>query len=91
MVVSAARASNAQVTSAFALENVLQKLGEPLYRKVEPTGYSNLNDEWVSSSSLLERMNFALALARNHIPGVRLDAPDPQLGVSLGSPDFQRH
>jgi uncharacterized protein (DUF1800 family) len=73
MVVSAARATNAQVTSAYALENVLQKLGEPLYRKIEPTGYSNANAEWVSSSALLERMNFSLALAANKIPGVRVD------------------
>ena len=73
MVASAARASNADITSAFALSNELQKLGEPLYRKVEPTGYSSANAEWVSSAALLERMNFALALTHNRIPGVKVD------------------
>jgi uncharacterized protein (DUF1800 family) len=88
MVVSAARATNADVQSAFALGNELQKLGEPLYRKVEPTGYSNLNAEWVSSAALLERMNFALALTHNRIPGVTVEpAADWQ---TIGSPDFQR-
>ncbi len=29
------------------------QLGEPLYRKMEPTGYSNANSEWVNSASLL--------------------------------------
>jgi uncharacterized protein (DUF1800 family) len=73
MVVSAVRATNADVTSAFLLANELQRLGEPLYRKVEPTGYSSANAEWISSSSLLDRMNFALALAHNRVPGVKVD------------------
>jgi len=73
MVVSAVRATNADVNSAFLLAQELNKLGEPLYRKIEPTGYSNLNAEWVSSAGLLDRMNFALALAHNRVPGVKVD------------------
>ncbi len=73
MIVSAVRATNADVTSAFLLVNQLQKLGEPLYRKIEPTGYSSANAEWVSSAGLLDRMNFALALAHNRVPGVTVD------------------
>ena len=73
MIASALRATDAEVTSAFVLSNELQKLGEPLYRKIEPTGYSNANAEWVSSAGLLERMNFALALAQNRVPGVKVD------------------
>lgn len=73
MVVSAVRASNADLQAAFPLGNEIQKLGEPLYRKIEPTGYSNANAEWVSSAGLLERMNFAIALAHNKVPDVRVD------------------
>jgi uncharacterized protein (DUF1800 family) len=73
MVVSAVRASNANVASAIALGNEVQRLGEPLYRKIEPTGYSSANSEWVSSASLLERMNFALALAHNRVPNVKIE------------------
>jgi uncharacterized protein (DUF1800 family) len=73
MVVSAVRATNADVQSAFLLANQIQKLGEPLYRKVEPTGYSSANAEWVSSAGLLNRMNFGLALAHNRVPGVKID------------------
>jgi uncharacterized protein (DUF1800 family) len=73
MVVSAVRATDAQVTSAFLLANTLQQLGEPLYRKLEPTGYSTANAEWVSSASLLARMNFALALANNRVPGIKIN------------------
>ncbi|MBV9760966.1 MAG: DUF1800 domain-containing protein [Acidobacteriaceae bacterium] len=87
MVVSAMRATNADVESAFALGNELQKLGEPLYRKAEPTGYSSANAEWVSTAALLERMNFAVALAHNRIPGVVAENADWR---TVGSPDFQR-
>jgi uncharacterized protein (DUF1800 family) len=74
MVASAARALNADIDNAFVLANQVGQLGEPLYRKQEPTGYSNINSEWVSSAALLGRMNFALNLAQNHIPGVKVDA-----------------
>jgi uncharacterized protein (DUF1800 family) len=73
MVVSAVRAANAEVDTPIALTQQISQLGEPLYRKIEPTGYSSANAEWVSSASLLSRMNFALALANNHVPGVRVD------------------
>ena len=73
MVASAARALDANVESAFALANQLNQLGEPLYRKQEPTGYSNLNAEWVNSAALLGRMNFAMALAQNKVPGIKVD------------------
>ena len=52
MIVSAVRATGAQVDFAFPLANQIAQLGEPLYRKLEPTGYSNANAEWVNSASL---------------------------------------
>lgn len=74
MVASAVRALDANVDDAFALSNQVGQLGEPLYRKQEPTGYANVNSEWVNSAALLARMNFALNLAQNRVPGVRVDA-----------------
>jgi uncharacterized protein (DUF1800 family) len=73
MVASSVRALGAEVSDAWALANQVGNLGEPLYRKQEPTGYSNLNSEWVNSSALLNRMNFALQLAKNGVPGVKVD------------------
>lgn len=90
MVVSAVRATGADVNSAAALERQVARMGEPLYRKVEPTGYSFANAEWVSSAGLLDRMNFALALAQNRVPGVAVANAREQLGIELGSPEFQR-
>ena len=69
-----ARDRTREVDFAFPLANQIAQLGEPLYRKLEPTGYSNANSEWVNSAALLARMNFALALAQNKVPGSKLDA-----------------
>jgi uncharacterized protein (DUF1800 family) len=74
MVASAVRALGAEVDFSFALSQQLAQLGQPLYRKQEPTGYSNASAEWVNSAALLARMNFAVALAANRIPGVKVDA-----------------
>lgn len=73
MIVSAIRATGADVDYAFPLANRIAQLGEPLYRKLEPTGYSNANAEWINSASLLARMNFALDLTQNKVPGSKVD------------------
>ena len=90
MIASAVRATNADVTSAFLLANELQKLGEPLYRKIEPTGYSSANAEWVSSAGLLDRMNFGLALAHNRVPGVKVDLSEWQTITAKDPMDLAR-
>jgi uncharacterized protein (DUF1800 family) len=95
MVASAVRAVNGDVDFAAPLVNQLTQLGEPLYRKVEPTGYSNSSKEWLNSAGLVARMNFALQLADNKVPGVKVatgNKPDAALaGIPLGSPEFQKH
>jgi len=73
LIVSAARATGAQVDFAVPLATQIAQLGQPLYRKIEPTGYSSANAEWVNSAALLARMNFALALTANRVPGVKVD------------------
>ena len=97
MVASAVRAVNGDVDVAFVLNNQVTQMGEPLYRKQEPTGYSNSGREWINSSDLLARMNFAWSLAHNRVPGVRVAdqqtaaSAQSQTALRLGSPDFQRH
>jgi len=73
MIVSSIRATGAQVDFAFPLAGRIAKLGQPLYRKLEPTGYSNANAEWINSAALLERMNFALDLTQNKVQGTKVD------------------
>jgi hypothetical protein len=44
----------------------------------------------------MARMNFALQLADNKVPGVKVDSTkaakpdDPIAGIALGSPEFQK-
>jgi uncharacterized protein (DUF1800 family) len=73
MIVSSIRATGAEVDYAFPLANRIAQLGQPLYRKVEPTGYSSANAEWINSASLLARMNFALDLTQNKVQGTKVD------------------
>jgi uncharacterized protein (DUF1800 family) len=73
MVVSAVRAVNGDVENAQQMANLMNTLGEPLYLKIEPTGYTNRGADWLNSASLLARMNFANSLAQNKIKGVKVD------------------
>ena len=73
-VASAVRATGADVQDGLLLARQLNKMGMPLYGSQPPTGYSMKADNWVSSSSLLTRMNFALALTSGNFRGVSVDA-----------------
>ncbi len=73
MIVSAVRATGAKVDDAGPLVNQISSLGQPLYRKLEPTGYSNVGTDWLSSASLMGRMNFGIDLAQNRMDGVQVD------------------
>lgn len=73
-VVSAVRASGAEVTDAMPIARQLQNMGMPLYGMQPPTGYSMKADAWVNSSALLGRMNFALALTSGKMKGVQIDS-----------------
>ena len=69
-VVSAVRATNADVTNALPLLQAVRQLGEPLYMCQPPTGYPDRADAWVNTGTLLNRMNFALALVSGRMRGV---------------------
>jgi hypothetical protein len=48
---------------------MLNKLGEVPYGYQAPTGYPDTAEDWVNTGALLERLNFAIAIASNRIPG----------------------
>jgi uncharacterized protein (DUF1800 family) len=72
-VVSAVRASGAEVENPAALVAAVAKLGMPLYGMQTPNGYSWKQDDWVSTGALVSRMNFALVLSGDRIPGTRTE------------------
>jgi uncharacterized protein (DUF1800 family) len=73
-VASAVRATGADVEDALPLTRQLNNMGMPLYGAQPPTGYSMKAETWVSSSALLNRMNFAVALTSGKVRGVKMDA-----------------
>ncbi len=96
-VASAVRAVKGDVETALPLALQVAQLGQPLYRKQEPTGYSNSSAEWMNSGGLVGRMNFAVQLADNKVPGVKVEPErgarpgGVPAGIELGSPAFQKH
>lgn len=72
LVTSAVRVVGAD-TNGAQIQAMLTKMGEPLYGYVAPTGYPDMAEDWVNTGALLERMNFAVALASNRIRGTRVD------------------
>jgi uncharacterized protein (DUF1800 family) len=71
-VVSSIRATGADVRNARDLTQRISNMGMPLYLHQPPTGYKDTAEEWISTSALLERMNFALDLSGGRVRGVRL-------------------
>lgn len=72
VTVSAIRTLGAD-TNGLAVQQLLAKMGEPLYGWQAPTGYPDTAEDWVNTGALLERMNFAVALASNRIPGTKVN------------------
>ena len=83
-VVSAVRATGADAVDALPLVQALRDLGMPLYMCQPPTGYADRADAWVNTGALLNRMNFAVALAGGRLRGIRGPAPAGVGGGAAG-------
>ncbi len=73
LIVSALRATGADVQEAIPLVIWANRIGEQLYGCQPPTGYSDKADAWVNSGALLNRLNFALTLATGRLRGTDVD------------------
>jgi len=92
LVASAARALDAQPgpetgprSAGFHLARATSRLGERLFYAQPPTGHPDTAEAWMNTGTLLARLNFAVALAHNRLPGVRVD-----LKSLLGDVDRRR-
>src|SRR6185295_14595458 len=72
-VVSAVRAVGAAPDVALPIARQLALMGEPLYLCQPPTGYSDTAEAWVNTGALVARLNFALQLAADRLPGTQTD------------------
>jgi hypothetical protein len=73
LAISAVRTLGADTNGGPQFHQWIARMGQPLYGFQTPNGYSDVAENWVNTGALLERMNFALALVSNRIPGTRVD------------------
>ena len=73
LAVSAVRTLGGETNGGPGLHQWIARMGEGLYQYQAPTGYPDTAEDWVNAGSLLERLNFGLALASNRIPGTRIN------------------
>jgi uncharacterized protein (DUF1800 family) len=74
-VASAFRATATDPQNPGALVGTLNNMGMPLYRALPPTGYYLTADQWMSSSALVNRLNFAYQLTNSRFANQKFDAP----------------
>jgi len=72
---SALRASDAEVRNPLPLVQAMDRLGMPIYGMQTPNGYGWTAEGWVSSNALISRMNFALVLSSDRLPGTQTNWP----------------
>ena len=73
-VASAFRATDTDPSNPGAITGLLNRMGEPLYGMLPPTGYPQTADHWMNSAALVDRLNFALSLANGRIANMKFDA-----------------
>jgi uncharacterized protein (DUF1800 family) len=73
LAISALRTLGADTNGGPQMHQWIARMGQPLYGFQTPNGYADVAENWVNTGALLERMNFALALVSNRIPGTRVD------------------
>ncbi|MEQ7798595.1 DUF1800 domain-containing protein [Pedobacter sp. ASV1-7] len=73
LAISAVRSLNADLTQPYQLYSWINKMGQRLYYYQAPTGFPDKGQYWINTGSLLNRMNFGLALATQRIPGIKIN------------------
>ena len=73
LAISSVRSINAKVEAPYQLFTWMTKMGQKIYSYQAPTGFPDKGQYWINTGSLLNRMNFGLALASGRIPGIRIN------------------
>ncbi len=61
-------------------------MGEPLFAHTSPTGYPEDSSKWVSPGALIDRLNFAMALANHQLTDVSLEPSTLTGGIDADQP-----
>lgn len=73
MAASTIRSIGGEMTDAWPTLQKISEMGQALYGKLEPTGYPDVAETWLSATAVIARMNFAAAVAMGQVPGVSVD------------------
>jgi len=68
-VAASLRALNAETDGDRPVLDFISRMGQPLFGRITPDGYSDRAEQWLSSGAMIARLNFASALATNRIKG----------------------
>ncbi len=92
LAIGASRRLRAEIDQPYPLYTWITRMGEKKYYYQAPTGFPDKGAYWINAGSLLNRMNFGLALAEGQVPGVKVDLKDSAeaVGVAIGSPEYQQ-
>ncbi len=77
-LMSSLRASNATINNTKPLLGFLRLQGMPMYQCQTPDGYKNTQKAWLSSTGLLQRINFATAFGAGRLPAARISDVSPE-------------
>jgi len=73
LAIGAVRGLDGEIRQPMPLFAWVTRMGEKKYYYQAPTGFPDKGAYWINTGSLLNRMNFGLALAGGRVPGVRID------------------
>jgi uncharacterized protein (DUF1800 family) len=72
-VAAAMRATSAETDGDRPTLDFIGRMGQPLFGRITPDGYPDRGDTWLSSGTMVARLNFAAALATNRMRGTTVD------------------
>ncbi len=71
-VVSALRMTDAKMQSADRTQKLLEEMGQPTYRCLDPDGFADTAEAWLDPGVLVHRWRFAWDLAHRDLKGVKV-------------------
>jgi len=72
-VVAALRAVDAETDADPSVLGWIARMGQPIFGRVTPDGYPDRAEQWLGTGSMLERLNFAVALSSNKLKGTHIN------------------
>jgi len=72
-VAAGLRAVGAETDADPSVVAWIARMGQPVFGRLTPDGYPDRATQWLATGSMLERLNFAIALSSNKLKGTHID------------------